>query len=260
MSTRVLRALWRTSLMTSMQYRSDFLLGVAMSLVWALWSVLPLVFVYGYADAVEGWSYPAAMIVLAAFITLRGLIEGLISPNLAALVEHVRTGTLDFVLLKPVDAQLMTSFSRVYPARLFDLVSAGGLTTWALVRLGHTPSPGELGAGVLCMMSSAAVLYSLSLCAAATTFWWVRVDAVRYLLVSLLDTGRWPGAVYRGWLRVMLTFIFPAILMTSYPARAVLGTLEPAAAGWTAGAAVGFLAGSRVFWRYAIRHYTSASS
>jgi len=48
--------------------------------------------------------------------------------------------------------------------------------------------------------------------------------------------------------------------MTSYPAMAVLGTLDPTTAVAALGGALLFAAVARALWKAAIRNYTSASS
>lgn len=256
---RVLGALWRASLLTAMQYRGDFVLNTAMALLWAVWTLAPLVFVYGHTDEIAGWSYPQALLVLSFFLCLRGLLDGFVEPNLRQLVTRVRDGTLDFVLLKPADAQLLVSFSRVEPGRAADVLAAAALAAWCLRRLGHVPTPGQVAGALLCLAAGVLVLYSIWLLAASTSFWWVRVESLSYLLGALLDAGRWPAVVYRGWVRFVLTFVLPVTLMTSYPALALLGLLEPGAAAWAAAAAVAFTLGARFVWQRAVAHYTSAA-
>lgn len=88
----------------------------------------------------------------------------------------------------------------------------------------------------------------------------VRVDNLSYLFGSLFDAGRWPIDVFRGALRVLFTVVFPLALMTTYPARALLGQLDvPHAAAVGAGGLL-FAAAARFAWTRAIRFYTSASS
>ena len=48
-------------------------------------------------------------------------------PNLGAIVTHVREGTLDFVLLKPIDSQFWLSLRTLSPAELRRSVWVTGL-------------------------------------------------------------------------------------------------------------------------------------
>ena len=66
--------------------------------------------------------------------------------------------------------------------------------------------------------------------------------------------------MFRGVWKVVFTFVIPLALMTTFPARALLGTVT-----WQAG--IGCLVGAllvsivaRLVWRLALRSYTSASS
>src|SRR5512147_3047873 len=98
---RYLRLFWlslRASLATAMAYRLDFLVSGVISLWWMLWTLVPLWVLFGKTDSIAGWSMAEALLVVAWFTALRGLLEGLINPSLIALVEGIRTGTLDFVL------------------------------------------------------------------------------------------------------------------------------------------------------------------
>ena len=61
---------------------------------------------------IAGWSLDEAALVTAWFTLLRAVLDGAVQPSLQAVVEHIRKGTLDFVLLKPADAQFLVSTAR----------------------------------------------------------------------------------------------------------------------------------------------------
>ena len=52
----------------------------------------------------------------------------------------------------------------------------------------------------------------------------------------------------------------PLALMTTYPAKAMLGTLDASAAVACVGGAVAVACVARLVWKLALRNYTSASS
>lgn len=59
------------------------------------------------------------------------------------------------------------------------------------------------------------------------------------------DAARWPSSVFRGVMHLVFTFVIPLALMTTFPARALLGTLSLGSVAFSAGLAVVFLAASR---------------
>src|SRR5262249_38491385 len=119
--TRYLRLLaipLRVRLASAMAYRANFLIEGVMSLVWVALTLLPLTVVFGSRPTVAGWDAWSALIVMAYFLAVNAVIAGIISPSLVDLVEKIRSGSFDYVLLKPVDAQAMISASRYEPWRV----------------------------------------------------------------------------------------------------------------------------------------------
>jgi ABC-2 type transport system permease protein len=250
----------RISTSAAMAYRSDFILQGAMELVWMALVLLPLIVLYSGRTAVAGWDEPSALILMAYFIGLRGVLECVISPSLVDLVERIRSGAFDYVLLKPVDAQVLISISRYEPWKVFDLVGALGLLVYAFWRLGEPPAPLDVALGILMFISGAVAMYSLWLVCAAAAFWVVRLDNLMYLLGSIFDTARWPVQVFRGAWRIVFTFVIPVAVMTTYPAMALLGRLDAATILATLAGSLALFGLGRLVWRTAIRSYTSASS
>lgn len=250
----------RASIVTSMQYRADFIVQGLMSVYWLGWNLVPLLVLYQDRASVAGWSFGGALVVMAWFVIVRGILEGAVSPSLSAVIEQIRSGAFDYMLLRPADAQFLVSTARFQPWRILDVLGGIGLMIYALVRVGHTPSPAELGAGVLLLVAGLACMYSLWIMIVATAFWVVRMDNLIYLLSSIFDAARWPAQVFRGAWRVIFTFVIPLAVMTTYPAMAMLGQLTWRAGLACLGAALIFSLLARGVWKLALRSYTSASS
>ena len=257
---RITRALVRVSLALLLQYRLEAVVEGLLSVLGLGTALVPLWVVFGNRAAVEGWTYPEVLLVVGWFTLLKAVLEGTINPSLLAVIDHVRKGTLDFVLLKPADAQLLVSFSKVEPARAVDALSGLAIFAWSFHLLGRWPGPAELGAALLMLGAALAVLYSIAILVVSVAFVAVRVDNLIFLFGSLFDLARWPSTLFRGALGLIFTFVLPLALMTTYPALALLGKLSlPTALGALSGAAV-FAALARFTWVSSLRRYTSASS
>lgn len=260
---RYLRLFWvqlRASLQVTMQYRAEFVVGAFMALFNLGWNLVPLFVLWGARPTIAGWSLPEAMLVTAWFTLLRALLDGAVQPSLQAVVEHIRKGTLDFVLLKPADTQFLVSTAKFEVMSLLDALAAVVMTLWALRRLGRVPSATELAAAGALTVAAAGLLYALSILVVSAAFYVVRLDNLIYLFNSVFDAGRWPASVFRGLWRVLFTFVVPLALMTTYPALALLGRLAPTTTLAALGGASAFVLLARLVWRRAIGHYRSASS
>jgi ABC-2 type transport system permease protein len=260
---RYLRLLWvslRASLATAMAYRLDFIVSGVISLWWMLWTLVPLLVVYSSTGSVAGWTMPEALLVVAWFTALRGLLEGLINPSLIALVDGIRTGWLDFVLLKPADSQFLVSTRSFAPFKVFDVIAAGVIISFSLYKIGRMPPLANMAVALLLLVAAATVLYAIFILVACAAFWVVRLDNLVYLFGSIFDAARWPLQVFRGGWRILFTFIIPLGVMTTYPAMALLGRLDAPTAWFAFAVAGAFVVLSRLAWHRSIGAYTSASS
>jgi len=250
----------RTSLATAMQYRANFFIEIVLSVAWLAIALLPLMVLFEHRDKVAGWDRPSALIVMAYFMAVKAIMEGMVTPSLVSLVEKIRTGAFDYVLLKPVDAQFIVSTAGYEPQKAIDLVGAVVLACYAFSQRGVWPNAGQVGIGVLLLIAGVLAMYSLWIICAAASFWVVRLDNLIYLLMAIFDTARWPIQVFRGAWRFLFTFIIPVAIMTTFPAMALLGKLSSRTTLLTLAGALVMLLVSRLIWRSAIRNYTSASS
>jgi ABC-2 type transport system permease protein len=257
---RITSHLLKSSLQAQAQYRVDFLIQMSLAIFWVGWNIAPLLLVFQIRATIGDWQFEEAMLVMSGFLILRALLDGIISPNLTALVDHIRKGTFDFVLLKPVDAQLMVSASKIAPAKLVDLACGVAIAAWSIARIEPSPGPIQIFAGASMLMSGALAIYAIWMLIVCSSFWFVKIDNLSFLFSSIFDAARWPISVFRGWIRVVLTFVLPVAVMTSYPAMAVLNKLDAVHALIAGATTLALLIISRLVWRWSLRHYSSASS
>jgi ABC-2 type transport system permease protein len=255
----VLSSFWRTSLASELEYRLNFLLALLSSLGHLAGNLFGLSLFYTGGGSLGGWPFHQAMLVMGLFTTLTGLNKVLLSPNLTRIIEHVRTGTLDFVLLKPLDSQFWLSTRRISPWGLPDVLFGVGIVSYASIQLGLAPERLALAAGAFLL--SAVIQYSLWFLLASISIWYVKVFNVTEVLNALLAAGRYPiDALPPGFYRVVFSFVIPVALLTTVPAKVALA--QPMGSWLLASLAfaLGAFALSRAFWRHALRYYTSASS
>lgn len=248
----------RASLLLGTQYRADFILDGLVGLLWTVAGIVPLVVVFQTRATVAGWRFGESLLVIGWFTFLEGILEGAINPSLAIVVEHVRKGTLDFVLLKPADAQFLVSTARIQPWRGINVLTAVGIFVWAFRLLGERPSMSAIGAASVALLASIVVLYSLKSLAVSAAFYVVRIDNLTHLFDAVFDAARWPVTIFHGVVRLIFTFVIPIGLMTTYPAQALLGTLPGRTLLYAMAGAAAALAIARTVWKASIARYTSA--
>src|SRR5688572_23924306 len=168
---RLLRVFYRTSIQTDIEYRADFFTRLIASLLGLLTTIGSLSIAYQYAADIKGWSFPQAMTLLAVYYLMDGLIEMLIAPNMREIMNQVREGTLDFVLLKPVSAQFMATFRTINVWRAANVLVGLGLSIYAVNSLSLTIGFAQAVAFAITLLAGMGVIYSFWLVLVTLTFW-----------------------------------------------------------------------------------------
>ena len=122
-----------------------------------------------------------------------------------------------------------------------------------LYRVGRYPTALELLLFATMLAAGVVIVYSLWLMLVTLAFWFVKVDNFTEVFYTFYETGRFPISVYRGWIRLLLTFVVPIAFLTTFPAAMLLGRLAPAYAAVSVAMALGLFVGATRFWNFAIR-------
>ncbi len=257
---RIFREFFRTCLVEELEYRSEFVGNLLSSLFGIGIAILTIHIFFYQTNELGGWVYEDVLLLLGVFNTLQGFIDFALRPNMSRLLQHIRKGTFDYVLTKPVDSMFYVSFRHLVFWRLIDVLLGIALVLYALVQKQYIPSMADVLIFCVTICSSLVIIYSLWMLLMTTAFWVIRMDDLSFVFNSFFETTRFPIGMYRGWLRIVLTYVLPAAFITSTPALALLGKWDITAAAASILVAGLFLWLSRRFWRYALRSYTSASS
>jgi len=261
---RLLGAFGRFSLNREMAFRGNFLMKVLLEVVWL--GILLLFFhtIYRNTSRIEGWNEYQYLFFLGCYYALEGLIETLFLENCVEFGELVRTGNLDFFLLKPIDEQFLLSFRHIDWSTAPKILIGGALMGFGLWELGEPVTLARLGGFLVALASGIAMAYSFLLMLASTAIWMVRNQSLMELWWLFSSLMRYPRDIYEEpWavlIQKVFTFLLPALLVVSVPAEAMVRILEPAILGWTVCAGFMMLLASRWVFRKAIRSYRSASS
>lgn len=255
---RVLGLFWQSAIAAELEYRLNFVLAVLSAILNMVGSAFGIFLFYRTGYQFQGWQWEEALVVLAAFTLLQGISTTILIPNLNRIVEQVQQGTLDFVLLKPISSQFWLSLRAISPWGLPDMALGLGLVAYAGMRLGLPPS--AYGLGLMAIVMGSAILYGLWFILGATSIWFVKIYNVTEVLRGLLDAGRFPLTAYPTALRVFFTFVVPVAFLTTVPAETFLGRGEGFWLLGSGGLAIALPVAAAIFWRFALRFYTSASS
>jgi ABC-2 type transport system permease protein len=246
--------------LNELQYRATFVVAIIQSAVALVTGLAVLALVFSQTDSLNGWSAPELLALMGIHIALGGIIASSIQPNMERLMSDIRRGTLDFILTKPDDAQLLVSIRDFRPWQTIDLLIGGILVVVGVAQLGTRPDAVDALAFGAALVLGAILIYCFWLVVTTCAFWVVRMDEIHELFEGLYQSGRWPVSIYPTWLRIGLTFLVPIGFAVTVPAEAITSRLTPESLLGAAAFTVVLFLVTRWFFRRGLRAYSGASA
>jgi ABC-2 type transport system permease protein len=269
----------RNSLIRDMTFRTNFILDCISSASWTLMNVGFYLLIFHHAPSIgpeSGWGKYEFFVFLATTWFINSIVQAFLMPNADEFSELIRTGNLDFALLKPIDTQFLISFQRVEWSSLVNVVTGLillGISLWKLTTRAENPLVLEWYAMLaypVYILLGVAILYSLMISLAATSIWLGRNQSLYDFWFYITTFARYPMEIYRrGWglpLWGFFTFVVPVLVVVNVPARLIAQPLRPRAwwewplAGFAVIATAACVLGSRWLFKRALFSYRSASS
>lgn len=268
---RVFATFFRNALIREMMFQANFLIQIITRAFWFFAQIALFEIIFSRVVSINGWTRDQYFAFMATGMLVNGIVETFFMPNCANLSEQIRTGRLDFALLKPIDSQFLTSLERVNLAMLSQVILALGLLGTALYHIGESISVLQVLVYAFYIVVGVAFFYSMMLITACTSIWFGRNQGLYDFWFYITVFARYPRSIYDGRdpekvepgevLQFGFSYVMPILLVITVPARVIVNTLdEPQWAGAAFSAAVVGLLLSRLVFRWSLNYYRSASS
>ncbi len=267
---RVFLTFARNSLVRDMTFRANFIIDCVASLSWVAIQLAFYLLIFEFAPSIGlegGWGKYQFLIFLATTLFANSLVGAFFMPNLSEFSELIRTGNLDFALLKPIDTQFLISFARVEWSAMSNFIFAFVVMAVAVFHLDAWPQPVQWLLYPIYLLCGVAMLYALMIALSSLSVWMGRNQNLYDFWFYITNFSRYPMEIYEGPigtpLRNIFTFAIPILVVVNVPARILAQPLESQnwpLAGFAILVTVVSVAGSRWLFKSALVSYRSASS
>ena len=252
----------RNSLIREMSFKANFLLWLVVEVLWFCGQIFFFSIIFGNVDRIGDWTKWEVVLLIGTHQIISQLFQSLFFTNVAAIPELVRTGKLDTLLVLPVDSQFAVSTKQFGLDSLINAGLGAVVVCFALGQLHFVPTTTSILLYIVALGFGVTVHYSIMLNLAAVSFWIVRAQGLVYGYFNFLTIARYPDVIFPKLFRFVFGWIIPVVIVANIPARLLIKPLgQPAQLmlHLVLAACIVF-AISRAFWRFALRHYSSASS
>jgi len=272
----------RNSLVRDMTFRSNFIIETISSLSWMVMNLGFYLLIFEHTDKIgvaTGWTKYEFLIFFGTSGLINSIVQSFFMPNAEEFSELIRTGNLDFALLKPIDTQFLVSLHKVHWSGLGNAAFAICLISvcaWKLLQSDptFTISPFIFLLYPVYIVCGVLILYSLMIALASTSIWLGRNQSLYNFWFYITNFSRYPMEIYDGpegyprrWigqsLRGFFSFVIPVLIAVNVPARLLAKPLLPnnwPLAIFAVAAVFASLWTSRWIFYRALGSYRSASS
>lgn len=252
-------SLLQLSLTRDIMYRTNFWTTIMSRIGFLIITILWFTIMYDTLLHVKDWGYSQTLFFLATFQLIESITVALFSNSFASWHEHIRSGSLDTMITKPLDIQLTLSLQAISLPNLLTvlapIVLIISLNTQALFITSWT----TLGLYLLSIGLGVAVFYSVWLILMTILFWFIGVEHWSNIFHSLTGFMQVPPIIYEGIIKVVFYYILPIFAAVLLPVQFIF-TRNPENLLYLAIISIVSLVLSRVFFLFGLRSYSSASS
>ncbi len=179
----VYRQYWRINLLTTLEYRTNFLLwfgftivyhGTAIAALWVMLTTFP---------SMNGWDFRNMAFLYGLWMTAHALNATFFS-TVGEIPQWIRDGEFDRLLVRPLDElfQVISTPGAIFPD---ELLLALAFLVVAIAANHLAVTAGFVALIVLVVTGGALIDLSIALLISTVAFWFVQVDALRWIVLQL---------------------------------------------------------------------------
>jgi ABC-2 type transport system permease protein len=252
--------IYRTAIKLSyarrMAYRGDFILSTCIMLAAELLGPIVIFLIYRTGAAFPGWSLFEVLLIQGVFLTIKGIAYLFFVGMIGTILQHVREGTFDTLLIKPRSILFLSMIDSISVEDLGVSLGGIGLSVIALINLPDISFINWITFVLLCI-NSLMVFFAFSLLMSATLFRWVGNSRMYEIMESLMTFAVYPRSIFSRPFQAVITVIIPVAMVAFIPAAVLLGK-QPDGVFLSCMSCFFFLFLSAFIWHRMLRHYTSA--
>lgn len=247
-----------TSFSLAMSFRLNFFLLIVMDLFFYFSSLATVSIIFDHVQTIGPWNKDQLMFFTSFMLCVDHLHMTLISESFWVFSRDLKTGNVDFILLRPIHSIFSIFFRHVRASSLCNI-----FIIWAcLIYFGlkiDLPILSWICLPFLVILSFA-LLAILEIIISTSMFWMTEGMGINFLRMQMQNLSRWPDFIYSKLSRRVFKVFFPILLIGSAPVHFLLDHSSWIYLIYLIIAIVLSYLALITLWKIALRQYESASS
>lgn len=252
---RLIKALVRIAFLESFSFRLDMLFGLLSSIIWM---GIPIIFfkvIFLNVDKIVGWTFNECLLLVGIYTFIDGFMMGFLIRSMPKLEYDIREGSLDSILVKPLNSQLYYFFRSIDFTQFLNSLLGVGVIIYALTLVKFNWL--QLVLALISCILGGIIYYSLWFIWVISAFWFPTNFGRTDLFLSMITIGRYPSVIYKGVGYFIFNFLLPFGLIAT-PATVVLIRSNDEIMLLQLIVTIVFVALDVILWKLGVRKYDGA--
>ena len=256
-------SIFKYSLSRDMEYKTNFIGSLFVDGIYYITWYYFFEVIYSKTTMLGDFDREAILVFLIATFFVDTLFMMLFD-GAGYLKEHIRTGSLDFILLRPVNSQFLISFRYIRSYTIVSFIILFIILVNVL-QLFHPNSLDVINLTLffISLMLGVSIWYCIEFIMSCLTFYFRDFRTGGWLTHEIMKFSMRPDSIYTGMIRKVLFSLLPMALVASVPSRILLYGLNTTNSKYLlAQICIVFILFilTRVFWKNGMKRYESAQS
>jgi len=258
---QIWKAFFRNTLTRDMEYKTNFIFEIFIDAIYygSLFFFFKVIF--QFTNELGDFNQEAVIIFLITMYIADSLYVFFLGGNVFEINNNVKSGDLDFILLKPINSQFFISCRYVNTHALISML----ILSLLLIKLTYSYHEDSflimnyifyIPSLILGMF----IFYSFEFMIASLSFWFRNFSYAGWLAGELIKYSRRPDSIYKQWFRKTLFTIFPMAMICSVPTRMLIFGVDFKLFFLQLFISIIFLYATTLIWKKGLMRYESASS
>lgn len=256
---------WRLKkigLMNRAAYKANFYVLLFAVFLRTFFNLFFIKVIFSFINTIAGWGYFEALIIVGTINIIDGFMWVLFG-NMKALPTHIINGTLDGILVRPIDSQFLVSSWRGDAEDIVRVITGMSIIIYALSNLNI------MGMALIInlflygfmLLNAIVIIYSILLMIKIIVFWVVDGQSLFFMEEKILEMSQYPTDIfYHNIIKLLFSTLLPLAFMATVPAKILTTGFDLKLFIGSFLVAITFFILSRKLFKFGLSNYSSASS
>lgn len=251
----------KNGLMQRMAFKENFIFLSVAVFIQMLLLVAFAKIIFGFFNDIAGWTFEQVMVIISSYVIIEGLLWA-VCGYLSGIDNSIRKGELDQFLVRPVDVQFSISVWRSDPEDWIRVVTGLVILIISVKNLNFSSDLLlNLGFYFVLIANAFIIVYSFLLAGKTLLFWLINANSLKYVMEHIVRMSQYPTDIFfHKIVKIFFSVVIPLAFIATIPAKILIHGPKLDLIFYSCLLAVIFFIGSRKFFLFGLKHYSSASS